>query len=261
MIELLIGFLISFIAGLIGSMTGIGGGIVITPYLTYLNYAPSQISSTSLISVLSTGISSSYLYSKKKLVEYKVGITLAISSIPGTLIGAYVSSILSLDQFKYYFALVLIATALYLLIRTKIILRRKTRNYKSYNKKYLNFQNLTSALLFFLSFLAGILSSSFGIGGGIIFVPCLIILLGFKMNQAAATSQFALLFTSTSGLFVYILYGKPEYIMGLVLSIGSVMGSILGTRLATRINSDFLQKIFSAVLIIVSLKLLFDTQL
>jgi uncharacterized membrane protein YfcA len=102
------------------------------------------------------------------------------------------------------------------------------------------------------------LSSSFGIGGGIVFVPVLIIILGFNMKQAAATSQFALFFTSLAGLLLYIYYGYPNYPMGFNLSIGSLLGGIIGSKLSSKVSSNTLKIIFSIVLIIISIKLFFD---
>ena len=109
-----------------------------------------------------------------------------------------------------------------------------------------------------LSFLAGIVSSSFGVGGGIIFVPCLIIIMRFSIKNSSGTSQFALIFTSFSGLLLFILQGKPDYQMGLILSIGSIIGGTLGGFLAPRIDSSLLLRIFSGLLIVVSIKLIYD---
>jgi uncharacterized protein len=259
-IEFLLGFFISLFAGIIGSMVGIGGGIVITPFLSYFNYLPSQISSTSLMAVFSTSLSSSFFYYRKKLLSKKIGLILSVSSIPGTYFGVIISKLFSLSEFRFYFAFILIATSLYLILKSK--LKNKNHfNSTNYHQVIVNKNDISLIKLLFIvisSFFAGILSSSFGIGGGIIFVPSLIILLGFDMNQAAATSQFALLFTSLSGLLIYIYYGFPDYFIGIVLSIGSLIGGSIGAKISPIVPSNILLKIFSAVLIIVSIKLLFD---
>jgi uncharacterized membrane protein YfcA len=123
-------------------------------------------------------------------------------------------------------------------------------------KNTMNYSKLF--LLIFCSFFAGIVSSCFGIGGGIIYVPSLIIIYRFDMNTAAATSQFALLFTSLSGLSMYVYYGYPNYYLGLILAIGSLIGGSIGSKISSNINSNILQKIFSIILIIVSINLLYD---
>ena len=118
--EIILGFFLAIIASIVGSMIGIGGGIIISPFLAYLNYIPSQISSTSLMGVLSTSISSSISYYKKKLISSKIGIIISFSSIPGAFIGVFISKILSLSEFKLYFAFILIFTSIYLILKSKI---------------------------------------------------------------------------------------------------------------------------------------------
>ena len=89
--------------------------------LVILIISHSQISSTSLIAVFFTSVSSSYQYIRKGLTEKKIGVILAVSSIPGTFIGVYISNYFTLSEFRFYFALILIATSLYLLFRSRII--------------------------------------------------------------------------------------------------------------------------------------------
>jgi uncharacterized protein len=255
-IDVLVAFVVSLVAGVIGSMVGIGGGIINAPYLSYLNYTPSQISSTSLIAVLFTSISSSIQYIRKGLTEKKFGMVLAISSIPGTFVGVYISNSFTLNEFRFYFALILMGTSVYLLFRSKLLGQEKKAS--GLSEHYTNWKSPRLLVLVILSFMAGILSSSFGIGGGIIFVPCLIIVLGLGMKKASATSQFALIFTSLSGLILFILDGKPNYSMGFILSLGSIIGGTLGSMLTSRLKSDILLKIFSILLLVVSLKLIYD---
>src|SRR3954463_5404281 len=159
-IEIFFGFLLAIIASIIGSMVGIGGGIVISPFLSYLNYTPSQISSTSLMGVLSTSISSSISYYKKKLISNKIGIIISFSSIPGAFIGVFISKLFSLSEFKLYFAFILIATSLYLILKSRI------KNYKPSSldidfdrRKWYNVHSVKLFLLVTSCLFAGILSS------------------------------------------------------------------------------------------------------
>lgn len=254
MIEIFLAFIVSLFAGLVGSMVGVGGGIINGPYLSYLDYIPSQISSTSLIAVISTSLSSSAQYIRKQLVNYKIGLALAISSIPGTLIGVQLSNFMSLEQFRYYFGIILAFTAIYLILRKNLINSRKGDH--SITQIYGN--RLKLGLLSVLSFFAGIISSSFGIGGGIIYVPSLVILMRFSMKASTATSQFALIFTSLSGVMLFALQGWPDYQMGIILSLGSLIGGTAGSLLALRVNSSKILILFSLVLLAVSVKVFYD---
>lgn len=254
LLDYFIAFVVSFFAGLIGAMVGVGGGIVNGPFLTFLNYLPSQISSTSLLSVISTSISSSTQYAKRKLINYRVGVVLAASSIPGTVIGVYLSNLISMEQFRYYFGVILASTAIYLLLRKNMI------NSRSIVDSGLDtFQTKSKTMLMILlSFFAGIISSTFGVGGGIIYVPSLVIFMRFNMKSSTATSQFALIFTSISGVLMFASQGWPDYNMGIVLSLGSLFGGTAGSLLALRINSSKILILFSIVLLLVSGKVFFD---
>jgi uncharacterized protein len=222
-IEFLLGFFISLFAGIIGSMVGIGGGIVITPFLSYFNYLPSQISSTSLMAVFSTSLSSSFFYYRKKLLSKKIGLILSVSSIPGTYFGVIISKLFSLSEFRFYFAFILIATSIYLILKSK--LKNKNHfNSTNYHQVIVNKNDISLIQLLFI----------------------------------VISSFFAGVFTSLSGLLIYIYYGFPDYFIGIVLSIGSLIGGSIGAKISPIVPSNILLKIFSAVLIIVSIKLLFD---
>ena len=67
------------------------------------------------------------------------------------------------------------------------------------------------------------------------------------MKQAAATSQFALFFTSLSGLLLYIYYGYPNYSMGFILSIGSLIGGTIGSKISSKISSNSSKNYFFSI--------------
>jgi uncharacterized protein len=236
-------------AGTFGSMVGVGGGTLMIPILTVMGLEPSQIASTSLIAVTCTGISSTMEYSRQKRIDYLVGLKIAALAIPGAIIGAFLSSYISFEHFKVYFAIILILTGLYIIYRNSILLkeRRKKTNSKSMH------------LLFYMgSFTAGIISSLFGIGGGIIFVPSMVIILGVSMFRAGPNSQLALLITSLVGVFTHSLLGHTNYVYGILLAIGALTGGYIGARLSKHVREGVLQILLSTSLIGVAVKLLLD---
>ena len=188
------------------------------------------------------------------MVDYRVGLVLALSSLPGTIIGVLVSSFISLEQFRIYFGVILTCTAVYLLLRKNLINSRKSHEPVDAKSK----TRSKIVILVVFSFLAGVISSIFGVGGGIIYVPCLIILMKFSVKSSTATSQFALLFTSISGVFFFALQGWPDYSMGLVLSAGSLIGGTFGSMMALKMDSLIILKLFSILLLLVSAKIFYD---
>jgi uncharacterized membrane protein YfcA len=108
------------------------------------------------------------------------------------------------------------------------------------------------------SFGAGVISSLFGVGGGTIFVPLMLLILGMSMHRAAATSQLALVITSSAGVIAHILLGHPDYLYAIALSAGAVAGAQIGSRLSKSAKDLLLQRLLGGVLIAVGGKMIFD---
>ena len=238
---------LGFAAGVLGSMIGLGGGIVVVPVLTFFGFSPTLAASSSLLAAFSNATASTISYSKQKRVEFSLGLKLGLLTIPGTVLGAYVSSDITPQIFKILFGLVLIASAIYIFARKKIE-SKKT--------------NLSSKMMVFAigaSFFAGIISAFFGIGGGIIFVPLMVVGMGMAMKKAAPTSQLILLFASLSGVIVHSLLGHSDFLVGGFLAIGSFAGGIVGAKLSIEIKERFLQVLVSIVIIVAAIKMFVDS--
>ena len=238
---------LGFVAGVLGSMIGLGGGIIVVPVLTFFGFPPTLASSNSLFAAFSNAVSSTISYSRQKRIEYLLGLKLGLLSIPGTVLGAYLSSDVTPAIFKILFGFILISSAIYIYLRKKIETKEK---------------NLKKQMLIFVigaSFFAGIISSFFGVGGGIIFVPLMVVGIGMTMKKAAPTSQFILLFASLSGIIVHSILGHPDFIQAGLLSVGAFCGGIVGARLSLDIKERYLQILVSAIIIIAAIKLFFDS--
>ena len=109
------------------------------------------------------------------------------------------------------------------------------------------------------SFFAGIISSFFGIGGGIVFVPLMVVGMGMSMKRAAPTSQLILLFASLSGIIVHSILGHPDFLQSGFLAIGSFFGGLVGAKLSLSVKERNLKILISVVLLITAVKLFFDS--
>ena len=98
MIDQLWLILLGFAGGVLGSMIGLGGGIIVVPVLTFLGFSPTAAASNSLFAALSNATASTISYSKQKRIEYALGLKLGLLSIPGTVLGAVVSSDVALPN-------------------------------------------------------------------------------------------------------------------------------------------------------------------
>ena len=243
-----VAFVIGVSAGVVGSLLGLGGGIIISPILTLSGYLPSHVASTSLLAVASTGASSTVSYSLKKKIIYSVGIKVAAFAVPFSVIGALISSMLNPDDFKLYFAILLISTSFYLLIRKSV----RADRFDSEGRGKLT----SNALLYVGSSAAGLISSLFGIGGGIFFVPLLFAVKKLSMQQSVATSQISILITSIAGILTHSVLFQQDYVFAGAIALGAVAGAQVGPFIAVRINERLLTILFSISLLIISVQLM-----
>ena len=238
---------LGFAAGILGSMIGLGGGIIVVPVLTFLGFPPTAAASNSLFAALSNSIASTISYSRQKRIEYFLGLKLGLLAIPGTILGAIISTDVAPDIFKILFGFVLVASAIYIFLRKQIESREKI---------------ISKQMIIFAigaSFFAGIISSFFGIGGGIIFVPLMVVGMGMSMKKAAPTSQLILLFASLSGVIVHSVLGHPDFLQAGFLAIGSFFGGLVGAKLSLSIKERNLKILVSVVILIAAGKLFFDS--
>jgi uncharacterized membrane protein YfcA len=173
---------------------------------------------------------------------------MALLSIPGAIIGSYFSTSIDPGNFKVLLAIILIGIGIYLTFRKSIT-----------NENSFSLDSIWVKILFLSgTFVAGIISSLFGIGGGVIFVPLMIIIVGLTMHLAAPTSQFVLMITSVVGLTAHIILGNPEYLPAVLLSVGAFGGAQIGSRLSTKLSEQKLRLILAFTFIGIALRLILD---
>ena len=238
---------LGFVAGVLGSIIGLGGGIIAVPVMTFAGFRPTLAASNSLFAAFSNAVASTASYAKQKRVEFGIGIKLGLMCIPGTILGAFISDVMTPSIFQILFAFVLISSAVYIFIKRAV-------DEKPYNKTVLIMIFSAGA-----SFFAGIISSLFGIGGGIVFVPLMVIGIGIPMRRAAPTAQLILMFASLSGLLVHSALGHPDYLQAFFLAIGAFCGGILGARLSLEIKERKLKILVTIVLLAAAVKLIIDS--
>ena len=117
------------------------------------------------------------------------------------------------------------------------------------------------AAIFAAAFGAGIISSLFGVGGGIIFVPAMLVILGIGIYRAAATSQLILMITSVAGVLTHVALGHPDYFYAIALSAGAFVGAQIGARMSKSTKEAILNKMLSIALMAIGGKMILDWML
>ncbi len=237
---------LGLVVGCIGAYVGIGGGSIISPTLILIGIDPHMAAGTSLAVVFFTGLSSAIAYARKRLVDWKIGLILELSLFPGGYVGSRLTGITASQTMKKAYTILLFALSAYMWVSQS---RRKGEETR--DPKYRI--NLSVALP--LSFIAGLSSGFFGIGGGVIKVP-LLTFLGMPVHNAVATSTFMIMITSIGGLMGHIHLGNVNPIYALAIAPGIFLGAQCGSKLAYKSKPEMVAKIFSIVLITIAFSIL-----
>ena len=251
MYNVMLALLLGFIVGLIAAFFGIGGGVLFVPILIIIfNLPPTIAVGTSLLAIFITSTSSTIAYARQKKIYYKLGLILEMASVPGAVIGAYITTIIPGEYLKKVFSIFLVFVAINIMHRGEK--RSKVENTSDKHLAYPG-RKLWMALLF--SFLAGLLSATLGIGGGVLKTPIMILILELPIHNAIATSCFMITITSLTGLSQHIMYGHVIVTYGLSLGLGAIGGAQAGAILSKHTKPRTLQKLFAVLLIVVAVKL------
>lgn len=270
--EWLLLVLIGLAAGTLGSLIGLGGGIIIVPALLALSISVSDFSSitpqiaagTSLIITIVTAISSTITYVKHKTVDYYSGLILFIGTAPGGLLGAWVNKFLDVKDFQLYFGIFLILLSVIFFLRNRGAARKRNEN--PIIKRTFTTPDGQSHTFGFnpyiavpLTFVIGFTSGLFGIGGGALLVPLMIMLYVFPPHIAVATSMFVILLTSIVGSAPHIIYGNVEWMYVLLLAPGAWIGAKLGSKINTRLKGNTVVTLLRIILLILGIKMIYDS--
>ncbi len=267
-------FFIAVLAGIVGSLVGLGGGVILVPatifYGITLGYmpdmTPQRVVGLSVIMMVFTGLSSTISYMKGHLVDFKAGWIFFIGSIPGTIIGANLNKALDLPSFNLYFGILLIFLGIVLLVRDKIrpvswFVKNghKTTYVDNEGKESIYGYPIWFALLF--SVLVGTISGLFGIGGGSLIVPAMVILFLFPPHIAVATSMFLVFLTSLVNSASHIYLGNVPWLYTLPVIVGAYIGAKLGSELNKKLNSKALVMALRIVLLLLGIRSIVDALL
>ncbi|HLS22401.1 MAG TPA: sulfite exporter TauE/SafE family protein [Pseudogracilibacillus sp.] len=270
-IVIVIALVIGYLAAFIGSLVGLGGGIVLVPsmlflseYVPALDWAtPQTIVGISLVTMVFTGLSSSIAYMRLRRVDVQMGVLFLIGSIPGSILGSWLNSKFDVSKFSLYFGILMIVIFLFMLIDREKLARnrqpkitKKTRTFELDGKTYQYNVPIIPALI--LAVAVGMLSGLFGIGGGTISVPAMILLFGIPVQVAIGTSMFIILFISIVSSSTHIFLGNIEWAYVAFFVVGSYLGGTSGARVSTLFKGKTLEWFLRIVILIAAVRLMID---
>jgi uncharacterized membrane protein YfcA len=268
------------IAGLLGSMLGVGGGLIIVPVLTLALGLPIHVAvGSSLVAIVANTCTAAGLYTKAGLTNVKLGLLLETATIPGAIIGGFVAALISPSILSGLFGLLLIYVAYTMVSRDSAISEDDasvippdigksdhdlaaslTDSYHDPNSgKVVTYKVKRTSMGLGFGFFAGILSSLLGIGGGIIKVPVMHLVMGVPMKATIATSTLMITLTAATGAFIYHYHGDLQLFVIAPLVIGIVIGSRAGVELTRRTRAMWLRRIFGVFMFMVALLMFLKT--
>ncbi|MBK6411419.1 MAG: sulfite exporter TauE/SafE family protein [Flavobacteriales bacterium] len=257
--------LLGFGVGALGTLIGAGGGFILLPVLLLLfpDMPPEALTSISLAVVFINAASGSFAYSRLKRIDYRSGLRLALATLPGAIIGAYVTQYIPRKAFDIVLGFVLLAVAAFLLLKpgyqAATLVTQRHRAHRTVTDRegttYAYSFNMVTGVA--VSFVVGFLSSLLGIGGGVIHVPFLATVLHFPVPIATATSHFILAIMALAGTVAHIAQGNLTAGWPYVLSIGAgtVVGAQVGAWASHKIKPEWIIRTLAVALFLVGLRL------
>lgn len=259
-------FLFALLAGVVGSLTGLGGGIVIIPVLVLLFHINIHYAmGASLISVMATSSGSSVAYLREGYTNLRIGLFLETITVIGALVGALLIGFVSKTFLATIYSCVMFLSA-YLTIKR----HEEHENYTSSHpwavsldleghhpgveEKY-HVQGVPSALgiMGFAGMLAGLL----GIGSGTLKVLAMDYGLRLPYKVATTTSNFMIGITAAVSAGIYFADGYINPAIAFPVMIGVICGSYFGAKLLTKIHTRILRIIFSIAICFIGLEMIF----
>ena len=278
-VNVLLVLLVSGAVGFVSGMVGVGGGFIMTPALIFMGVPPPVAVATGASQIAATSFSGIMTQTRRKSVDWRMGMLLSIGGILGSATGVLVfERLLRLGQLDLIISLlylVLLASVGGLMLaeayavwrgrttRGVSVMRRPARTIAHTLPLRIAFprSGLYVSIIppLILGYVIGALSGVMGIGGGFILIPAMIYLLRMPTNVVIGTSLFQVLIVSS---LVVILQSARTQTVDLVLAallvFGGVFGAQFGARVGSRLKSEEIRTILGALLVAASCKFLFD---
>ncbi|EGK08447.1 protein of hypothetical function DUF81 [Desmospora sp. 8437] len=269
LLKLILFLVIGLVSGTVGTIVGLGGGIITVPALLFLashlseaeHITPQMAVGTSLVLVIITALSSTLSYARQQRVDFSSGWSLFWGSGPGAILGAWLTRYFAGSLFFIVFGVLMIGIALLLTLGDRLKVRRVKwsvqREFKDAEGNIYRYgYHRTIALT--CGFVVGLLSGLFGIGGGALLVPLMVLLFRFPPHVATATSMFVIFLSSISGSITHLFQGNIEWMAVLLIAPGAWVGGRLGAWISRKMSSTALMWALKLAIAVVAIRMIVE---
>ena len=275
MVEILQFMLIAVFAGFLGSLVGLGGGIIITPALTILfGFDIKYAIGASIVAVIATSSGSAIAFVKDHVSNMRVGMLLEVFTTAGGVVGALMAGVFSSKLLYIFFSLILLNSFYGMLKKTGLITKVKKEEENVENDKYADKYKLNSTYYdkatgetvkynvtnvpqgSLVMFGAGFASGLLGIGSGAFKVVALDTYMKLPIKVSTATSNFMMGVTATASALIYFFNGTINPVVAAPIAIGTLIGARTGAKVMQRLDAKYIRYIFLPILLFTIINML-----
>jgi uncharacterized membrane protein YfcA/uncharacterized membrane protein len=263
-------FIGAAVAGVVGALVGLGGGILVVPLLTLVFGVPIEVAiGASIVSVIATSSGAAAAYVRDRITNLRVGMFLEIATTVGAVCGAFLALVLQSTWLFILFGIVLLVSAAPLIVRIGeelpqgVVSDRYARRLAlagSYHDERLGrdvaYQVTHVPAGFSMMYVAGMISGLLGIGSGTFKVLAMDTAMRLPMKVSTTTSNFMIGVTAAASAGIYFQRGAINPLIAAPVALGVLAGATLGARVLTRLSNSAVRKIFIPILVIIALEML-----
>ena len=258
----------AFAAGVLGALTGLGGGIVIVPLLTLVFGVDIRYAiGASLVSVIATSSGAAAAYVREGYTNIRIGMLLEVATTVGAIVGAYVAGLVSPNAIAVIFSFVLLYSAWRSgrrhdehadtgpSDRWAVRLRLPGSYPTPRGKQAYAVHGVPGG--FSLMFVAGILSGLLGIGSGVVKVLAMDQVMRLPFKVSTTTSNFMIGVTAAASAGIYLSRGYIDPGLALPVMLGVLSGALVGARLLAGAPTRVLRMIFTVIIVVLAFEMLY----
>jgi uncharacterized membrane protein YfcA len=263
-------FGISIVAGVLGAILGIGGGIIVVPALTLLFGIDIRYAiGASIVSIIATSSGAAAAYVRERMSNLRVAMVLEIATTTGAMTGAFLAGRVGGRWLFVIFGVLMGYSALAMFRKRHSVpgspvpsdrwadrLRLHDSYFDEAQQTLIHYRVTRTPLGFCLMYVAGIVSGLLGIGSGALKVPAMDLAMGLPIKVSTATSNFMIGVTAAASAGVYFARGDIDPFIAAPVAAGVLLGATAGSRLLGRLRNNLIRSVFVIVLLWVSVEML-----
>jgi uncharacterized membrane protein YfcA len=260
---------ISVLAGFVGSLLGLGGGLIIIPALTLLLHVDIRLAiGASIVSVIATSSGAAAAYVRDRLANLRVAMFLELGTTLGAITGAYLAGMVHPRFLFILFGLILLYSAVAMLRGRRKgedesqvgpwarVLRLESSYFDDAADEEIIYKPKRARIGLGLMYIAGTVSGLLGIGSGALKVPAMDLAMELPIKVSTATSNFMIGVTAAASAGVYFSRGQIDPFIAAPVAIGVLAGAFAGSRTLGSIGSQSMRMTFVVVLILIAAQML-----